>query len=161
MRAANYIIIPAIPDVPMMMIGTQIWASMSTSLATLHGASTNCDENNPPGDMPKTCMDSMMNISANRKFGVASPMNPRNVNNWSESDHERYTCLSAYFRTTRFSRSPLARATLICALPTISKTLPRITLIIPAIPDVPMMMIGTQIWASMSTSLATLHGAST
>ena len=24
-----------------------------------------------------------MNISANRKFGVASPMNPRNVNNWS------------------------------------------------------------------------------
>ena len=77
------LIIPAIPDVPMMMIGTQIWASMSTSLATLHGASTNCDENNPPGDMPKTCMDSMMNISANRKFGVASPMNPRNVNNWS------------------------------------------------------------------------------
>ena len=70
----------AVPAVPTMITGTIRCMSRSKTLPTLHGAVRYSLENNPKAEFPVARKNNHRKISANRKLGIARPMNPTNVN---------------------------------------------------------------------------------
>ena len=74
---------PAVPEVPMTTTGTQRCSSTDIAFAVVHGWSMYCSSISVPIEVPNQMLARYIRISANRKFGVASPIKPRNVSPWS------------------------------------------------------------------------------
>ncbi len=70
---------PAVPPMPIRMIGIHKWFMKSPTLAQVQGASANWLENNPIIACPKYFWLTNRKINANKKLGTANPMNPIKV----------------------------------------------------------------------------------
>ena len=64
---------------PITITGTGKCFNKSKNFSKLHSDLRYSGENKPPGEKSKKFINPIININANKKFGIANPINPRKV----------------------------------------------------------------------------------